>query len=500
MTKKRKKLDQSKTPLWTAHKNYMEKNVLRMDVPGHKKGKWSTPMSNFLENTFLYDINSCKEIDNLAHPISVIDHAHALFAQAFGADQAHFLINGTTQGIHAMLLASLKPGDTILIPDNVHKSVINGIILMGLKVGFIKPEFSREWGIANNITLQGIQKTYEKYPKAKALLLLNPTYFGVVSDLKTITKWANANNLYIFCDEAHGSHFHFHKKMPLSGMEAGVDAAAMSIHKTSGSLTQSSALLWNSKLISNERIFRAVNVLQSTSPSYLLMSSLDAARHNLHHYGKEDIQKLITLSDYTREKLKKIDGVDVIDKDYVKKNKGVFAIDPTKIIIKMDKLGLSGFEVYETMRSKYKIQLELGEFKVVLAVLTPADNRRTVDRLIKAFRDLAKKRNALLTEEIKSIHHNLYMDREMVLTIRRAFFLEVEEIDWKDAEGRIAGDSFMTYPPGIALLLPGQRITKKHIQYQKWLVNKGASITSNASITDKIIVIKESEIKEDSNE
>lgn len=488
-------LDQSKTPLWTAHKKYMEKNVLRMDVPGHKAGKWASPMANYLDQVFRYDINSCKEIDNLAHPQSVIDDAHALFAKAFGASQAHFLINGTTQGIHAMLLATLKPGDTILIPDNVHKSTINGIILLGLRVGFIKPEFSREWGIANNVTLSSIEKAYVKYPQAKAVLVLNPTYFGIVSNLKEIVKWCKAKDLYLFADEAHGSHFHFHKKMPYSAMEAGADMAAMSIHKTSGSLTQSSALLWNSKLVYNERVFRAVNVLQTTSPNYLLMSSLDSARYHLFHNGKDEIEKVIELASYAREKIKKIEGVDIIDETFVKKSKGVFALDPTKLIIKLDKLGLSGFEVYEILRTKYKIQAELGEFKVILCVVTPADDTKTINRLVFAIKDLAKKKKEAMTEEMKMLHHNMYVEREMVYTIRESFFMEIEEIDWKNAEGRVSGDTFMTYPPGISLLLPGQRITKKHIQYQKWLVKKGASITSNASTTDRIIVIKEKDEK-----
>lgn len=494
---KTKRLSQKRMPLWEAHKKYMGKSTLRMDVPGHKAGSWKNPMSNFMDHTFSYDINSCKEIDNLAHPMSVIDDAHKLFAKAFGADQAHFLVNGTTQGIHAMLLATTKPGDTILVPDNVHKSTINGIILLGLKVKFIKPEFSREWGIANNITVSALQKAHKCNPDAKVVLILNPTYFGIVGNTKEIANYCHSNNMKLICDEAHGSHFHFHKSMPYSGMEAGADMCAMSIHKTSGSLTQSSAILWNEERVQNTKVFRAVNVLQSTSPSYLLMSSLDSSRFQLYHHGKEDITRIIELADYARKQLSKIPGVDVIDKEYLKRQKGAFEYDPTKIILKMDKLGISGFEIYETLRTKYKIQVELGEFKVILALISPADNKIRINRLVRAIKDIAKGKNSFMTEKLRNIHQNIYVEREMIYEIREAFFQDLEEIDWSSAEGYVAGDTFMTYPPGIPLLLPGQLITKKHIQYHRWLVKSEASMTSNAKNTNKVIVIKgERHVKE----
>lgn len=483
-------MNQKDMPLWRAHKAYMESTKVRFDVPAHKKGTLKNEMSRKLAKVFQYDINSCKEIDNLANPQTVIHEAHKLFAKAFWSDEAYFLVNGTTQGNHAMMLSAVNPGDTILMPKNIHKSALNGAILAGINIRFIKPGFDKKWGVSHNITLEALKKAKKDHPEAKAVLLLNPTYFGMVSDIKKIVTWCHKNGLTVLCDEAHGSHFKFHPTLPLSAMEAKADMSSMSIHKTGGSLTQSSAIVWNKERINSRKVWGTLAILQSTSSNYLLLSSLDAARHYLYNYGKKGLANSIRLGEVARKKINQIPGIEVFSDKDVAITKGVFDHDPSKLVIRVNDLGLTGFDVYEMLRQHYNIQVELGETNVILALVSPADKEETIDRLVTALGDISsqyydpdhKPNNAfrVFNKELKQ-----------VLSPREAFFSETEEVSWSDAEDRISADTFMVYPPGIPILIPGQQITEELINYHRWVSKKKVTMINNASEVSKVIVVKE---------
>src|SRR5690606_11210081 len=364
------KLDQSKTPFFDKIKAYGMSDTTPLDVPGHKLGAINNEFREFLgSNVFRLDANAPRGLDNLAKPKGVLKEAQALAADAFGADHAYFLINGTSQGIMAMIMTACRAKEKIIIPRNVHKSAINGLILSGAMPIFMKPYIDSDLGIANGIDIEELKETIAEHPDAKAVFVINPTYFGVTSNLEEVVKIAHAHDMLVLCDEAHGAHFNFNDKLPVSAMAAGADMAAGSIHKTVGSLTQSSILLIQGDRIEPSRVQSTLNILQSTSPSALFMASLDTARSHIAIHGKTALDKVIQMAQETRTHINEIPGLKVITKDYIQANKW-FNYDETKIMVKVSDLGITGFEAYNILREKFNIQMELAETHLILAVLS----------------------------------------------------------------------------------------------------------------------------------
>ena len=274
-------MDQSRAPLLEALERLKADRVVPFDVPGHKRGKGNPELTEFLgEKCVGIDVNSMKPLDNLCHPTSVIKEAEELAAEAFGAAHAFFMVGGTTSSVQAMILSNVKKGDKIILPRNVHQSVINSLVLCGAVPVYVNPSTNKRLGIALGMSVKDVAKVIEENPTAKAILINNPTYYGICSDLKQITDMAHRHGIKVLVDEAHGTHFYFGKNMPISAMAAGADMAAVSMHKSGGSLTQSSILLCGKDM--NEHYVRQIiNLTQTTSGSYLLLSSLDISRRNL---------------------------------------------------------------------------------------------------------------------------------------------------------------------------------------------------------------------------
>ncbi|MDY0024246.1 MAG: aminotransferase class I/II-fold pyridoxal phosphate-dependent enzyme, partial [Candidatus Izemoplasmatales bacterium] len=382
---------QNSTPFFTKLKEYGNSHVAPFDVPGHKLGRIENDMQKYVgKKMYLLDANSPVGLDHLNYPTGVISEAQNLMASAMGADRSYFLTNGTTTGILAMVMSVCKANDKIILPRNVHKSVINGLILSGAMPVFIKPNIDEFLGVANDVTFESCKKAIDENPDAKAIFIINPTYFGVVSDLKQITDYAHQHNIVVMADEAHGAQFYFSSRLPLSAMEAGVDISATSMHKTAGSLTQSSIILTQGERIDHQRLRSTLNMMQSTSPSSLLMASLDVARKTMYFQGKQRITNILKLAKIAREKLKNIPGIQVIDKSYML-DQGCFDYDETKLMVKVSDLGISGFDIYQLMKKNYNIQLELAESHIVLCVLTIGTTKQDLERLVLAFKKLAEK-------------------------------------------------------------------------------------------------------------
>mgnify|MGYP001131169946 CR=1 FL=1 len=482
-----------KTPFFTKLKEYGLSNVAPFDVPGHKLGRINNDLIKFIgKKTYLLDSNAPIGLDNLNKPTGVIRDAENLMADACNADKSYFLTNGTTTGILAMIMCVCKANDKIILPRNVHKSVINGLILSGAIPIFIKPHIDQDLGIANDISYEAVKKAIEENPDAVAVFVINPTYFGVVSDLKRITDLAHENDIIVMADEAHGAQFYFSQKMPLSAMEAGADISSSSMHKTAGSFTQSSIILTQGKRINHQRLRQTLNMLQSTSPSSLLMASIDVARKTMYFRGEERITKLLELSQDAREKLKTIPGITVIDKDYMVK-KGCFDYDETKIIIKVSELGLSGFEVYQLMKARYNIQLELAESHIVLAILTIGTTRKDLDRLYQAFYSLSMDYHEL-RDKLPKVEFE-YMFPETYSRPRDAYHAPKLIVSLDDAVNEIAAESVMIYPPGIPIVIPGEVITQDVVDDIKFYSNKSKALHSDLDDAMITIVDKENWIK-----
>lgn len=469
---------QAHEPFLEAMEAYIASKPIPFDVPAHKMGRFTTDLADMVgKKVFAADFNAPIGFDNLYHPTGVIKEAESLASEAFNADRVLFSVNGTTGGILTMINALLRAKEKIILPRNVHKSVINALIISGAYPIFVEPDIDEKTGIANGVPTENYIKAMDENPDAKVVFVINPTYFGVVSDLRSIVREAHLRDMIVMCDEAHGAHFHFSDKMPVSAMDAGADISTMSVHKTAGSLTQTSLILAKTDRIDFSRVIRVFGMFSSTSPNHILIASLDAARKFLYFHGKEYLDKSIELADYARKAINKIPGLFTLDRSYCSKH-GRFGLDESKLVINTSGLGVSGFEIIREIRKKYNIQLELAEVSEVLAVLGLGTLKEDVDDLIAAFKGLSE--DFYGKNEAYFIPHFHYEYPELIVRPREAFNAPSKIIPLNDAIGEISAESIMIYPPGIPIAIPGELITKDALELIDFYQDHGGVLLSDS--------------------
>lgn len=466
------KPDQTRAPIYEALQTFRQMRVVPFDVPGHKHGRGNPELTEFLgERCVAVDVNSMKPLDNLCHPITVIGEAEALAADAFGAAHAFLMVGGTTSSVQSMVLSTCKRGDKIILPRNVHRSVINALVLCGAIPVYVNPEVDCRLGISLGMQREQVAKAIAENPDAVAVLVNNPTYYGICSDIAAIVKMAHDAGMYCLADEAHGTHFYFGEGMPISAMAAGADMAAVSMHKSGGSLTQSSLLLIGSRM--NEgHVRQIINLTQTTSGSYLLMSSLDISRRNLALRGRKVFGKVVNMAEYAREEINAIGGYYAFGQELVNGN-SVFDFDPTKLSVHTRDIGLAGIEVYDILRDEYDIQIEFGDIGNILAYLSIGDRPQELERLVSALAEIRRRyqrdSEGLLSQE--------YIDPVVVTSPQEAFYAKKESLPLRESVGRVCSEFVMCYPPGIPILSPGERITAEILDYIEYAKAKGCSMT-----------------------
>lgn len=472
------KMNHTKTPILTSLVEYANRDVTCFDVPGHKRGNYLKELKDIVgEMTLKLDVNASKTMDNLSYPTGVIKESEELIADAFDADNGFILVNGSTSGVQYMIMSAIENGDKILIPRNVHKSAINALILAGGKPIFIEPELDLEYGIANGVSVDAIKQALDLNDDIKAIFLINPTYFGAVSDLKNIIRLAHEREIPVLVDQAHGAHFSFHKGLPTNASVYGADLVTLSMHKTGGSFTQSSVLLHNEGIISKNKVRSTINLLQTTSASYLLMCSVDLARKMLVLEGEKRLDKLLSLTKIAKKEINNIPGLNCIMREnYIKESKA-FDYDELKIVIKVSELGVSGFFIYDLLLNEYDIQVELAEPNVIMAIVSFGDNEESMDKLLEALRDISKKFYNRKSKKQTKLLPNL-KNPKLLLSPRDAYYHDKKLAHISETEGLISGESIMIYPPGIPLVIPGEMITKEIIDHYLYLREEG-SITLN---------------------
>ncbi|NLI91205.1 MAG: aminotransferase class I/II-fold pyridoxal phosphate-dependent enzyme [Peptococcaceae bacterium] len=463
---------QGKAPIYEALQKYKTMRVVPFDVPGHKQGKGNPELREFLgEKCLSVDVNSMKPLDNIGHPVSVIKESEELAADAFGAHHAFLMVNGTTSAVQAMIMSVCKQGDKIIMPRNVHKSAINALILCGAIPVYVNPGVNKELGIPLGMSIHEIKKAIDQNPDAKAIFVNNPTYYGICSDLKKITELAHRNNMVVLVDEAHGTHFYFGENMPLNAMAAGADMAAVSMHKTGGSLSQSSFLLTSNRL-STGHVRQIINLTQTTSGSYLLLSSLDISRRNLALDGKNIFAKVTSLADYGREEINKIGGYYAFSKELINGD-SVYDFDRTKLSVHTREIGLAGIEVYDILRDDYYIQIEFGDIGNILAIISVGDRALALERLVSSLSEI---RRLYMRDKTGMFDHE-YINPEVVMPPQQAFYSGKYSVPIQKSAGYISGEFVMAYPPGIPILAPGERITPEIIDYISYAKAKGSFLT-----------------------
>ena len=462
---------QKSAPIYEALQTFRKKRVVPFDVPGHKRGRGNPELVELLgEKCVGLDVNSMKPLDNLCQPISVIREAETLTADAFGAKNAFLMVGGTTSAVQNMILSVCKAGDKIILPRNVHKSVINAMVLCGAIPVYVNPKINSELGIALGMEFSCVEEAIKNNTDAVAVFVNNPTYYGICSDIKSIVKLAHSYGMKVLADEAHGTHFYFNKNLPISAMEAGADMAAISMHKSGGSLTQSSILLTNTN-VNADYVRQIINLTQTTSASYLLLSSLDISRRNLALRGEESFEKVAKMAEYARNEINQIGGYYAYGKELIN-GTSVFDFDITKLSIYTLGNGLAGIEVYDLLRDEYDIQIEFGDFGNILAYISIGDRIQDIERLVGALADIER----LYKKDKAGMLSGEYIQPEVVVTPQKAFYSEKVSLPIKEAAGKICGEFVMCYPPGIPILAPGEMITKEIAEYIMYAKEKGCSM------------------------
>jgi len=470
-------LKQNKAPIFEALQKMKRMRVVPFDVPGHKRGRGNDELTGFLgEACMSVDVNSMKPLDNLCHPVSVIKEAEEIAAEAFGAAGAFFMVGGTTSSVQSMIMYACKSGDKIIMPRNVHRSAINSLILCDAVPVYVNPDVNIRLGIALGMSLEQVEKAIHENPDAKAVLINNPTYYGVCSDLVRITELAHSKGMLVLVDEAHGTHFYFGENFPVTAMAAGADIASVSMHKSGGSLTQSSFLLMNGN-VNADYMRQIINLTQTTSASYLLLSSLDISRKRLALHGKEIFKETVEMAEYARSEINAIGGYYAFSKELINGD-SVFDFDISKLSVHTLSIGLAGIEVYDLLRDEYDIQIEFGDIGNILAYLSVGDRKRDIERLISALSEIRRRFGrdgaGMLSQE--------YINPIVAQPPRRAFYSNKLSLPLDEAVGHVCSEFVMCYPPGIPILAPGELITGDIICYIKYAKEKGCSMTGTEDI------------------
>jgi arginine decarboxylase len=463
----KKSMDQKQTPIIDMLEKFYHRNPAYFNIPGHRFEKGIDPglLKLLGKNLFRADVTETDGTDDLHAATGPILKAERLAAELYGTEQCSFLVNGTTCANEAMILAAVNPGEKILVPRNAHKSVYMGLILSGAKPVWIMPEHLSESEIFGRVSPEKVRQMLIQDAGIRAVFLVSPTYYGIASDVRKIAEICHAFDLPLLVDEAHGAHFHFHAKFPEGAEETGADLIAQSTHKTLGSLTQSSMLHRNGNRIREERLYDSLKLVQSTSPSYILMAALDGARHQMAMQGEELWDQAINLSERIRKELAVIPGISLLEND-----------DPCRVVFSCRDTGgeqISGYEMQEYLFQK-DVTTEMADENYVVAVIVPANTEADADRLIEAVQGFTqqppvqrkKRQKEMMLRELP----------EQVFLPRETYYQKKKSVPLEKAAGQIAGEMIAPYPPGIPVIYPGEKISEKIREDLIFCRNRGVSI------------------------
>ncbi len=488
-------LDQTPTPLLDTLKTCAQRPHAPFYAPGHKQGKGiSQQLSTWLGlEIFQADLPELPDLDNLFAPESVIKEAQKLAAAAFGAEDTYFLINGSTCGIIAAILATCDTGSKIILPRNSHQSAIAGLILSGAIPIFINPEYDSSNDLAHSITPAALAETLKNHPDAKAVMMVYPTYHGVCGDINAIAKLVHQYHIPLLVDEAHGPHFHFHPHLPPSALSADADLTVQSTHKVLGAMTQASMLHIQGNRINTERLKKALQLVQSTSPNYLLLASLDAARQQMALYGNQLMTNTLALAKAARDKISQIPGLSVLE---TTNTPGFFTLDSTRLTVRVSELGLSGFEVDKIFHQQLGVTAELPTLQHLTFIISLGNREADIQQLIKAFTKISQEyslpqvRGKIReTERFYSPLPTPHSPLPTPSSPRQAFFAPTETLPIDQTPGKISAEIVCPYPPGIPALMPGEQINQATIEYLQNILNLGGNITGCSDTSLKTLKV-----------
>lgn len=454
-------MNQAKTPLLDAIVDFGNRDPAYFRIPAHRfeAGINGRFREAFGDGVFRCDLSEAEGLDDLHQAEGVIREAQDLAAELWGARESFFLVNGTTCGNEAMVLSTAKPGERVMVPRNAHKSILMGLIMSGAEPCYVMPQYYDDWNLWGSVDAEVVQEEFRQAGRgSKAVFLVSPTYYGICSDLRKIGDICHENGAVLCVDEAHGSHLYFSDLLPEGALGQGVDLCAQSIHKTAGSLTQSSLLQIGSDRVDRNRVAANLQMVQSTSPSYVLMASLDGARQELALHGKDMMEGALELAESARRKLKGISGIQVLDQSALSK-KAVYELDPLRLVFSARELGIGGYRMQELLYEQSGVSTELADEENVVCVITFANTERDVERLEAAVRRIAEQRE-LHGRPLKGGRWRFSLP-DRILNPRDAYFHDKVTVRWEETVGKVAGEMIVPYPPGIPIVYPGELISRE---------------------------------------
>jgi arginine decarboxylase len=458
-------------------------------TPGHKHG-WGmgAEFTDLLQAGLKLDLPEIPGLDNLAAPSGAIAESQNLAAQTFGATYTRYLVNGTSGGVIAAILATCQPGDQILLPRNIHRSIIAGLIHSGAVPIFVQPEYVPELDIAHSITPESIAIALEQYPQIKVIMVVAPTYYGVCGDLAAMAEIAHQHGIPLLVDAAHGAHLGFHPDLPPSALFLGADLVIQSTHKTLGALTQAAMLHVQGDLVDIGRVDRCLQTIQTSSPSYLLLASLDSSQAQMATYGRELLDRTLALTQKARSELSNIPDLLVLD--LVRTQPGCRYFDPTRLTITTTGLGYSGYEADTILCDQYKVVAEMPSQRHLTFIISIGNREWDIEMLVAGMRGLAQQASAEL--EIAPIDWQSPLITTPAITPRSAFFAALENVPIDQAVDRISAELICPYPPGIPVIIPGEIITAQSIHYLQDILKSGGEVVGNNDPTlHNLQVVKE---------
>jgi arginine/lysine/ornithine decarboxylase len=477
---------QAKAPLFDTLLSHAKRQVTSFHTPGHKNGNGIDPKLKAFtgREVYYFDVTVFPEVDSLHDPTGPIKKAQELMAQAYGVEDSFFLVNGSSMGNMAMLMSACEPGDSVIVSRGSHKSIMGGIILSGVWPIWVQPEIDQHLDIIFNTSPRQVEEALNKFPEAKAVFITCPTYNGVVTDLVKIAEICHRHGKTLLVDEAHGPHLKFHKDLPISAVEAGADMCVQSTHKILSALSQGSALHFNSQLIDVNRVKKVVSLLQTTSPNYLTLASLDLARRQAVLHGEAMLGKVMEDAEYGRGAINKMKKMRCFTREDIRKFG--YDLDVTKLTVNVTRTGLSGYQIEDILAKEYNIQIDCADIFNLIAIMGIGSAREDVDKLVAALTDIEKKYKGHQQNWILQIPS---LATEMVMMPRDIFLsTKIKRVPLKKAPGHIAAQTLTPYPPGIPVLIPGERITQEICEYLMDLSAKDIRVSGQE--TEELRTIK----------
>jgi arginine/lysine/ornithine decarboxylase len=473
-------IDQSRAPFFEALAAYASLGAAPFSTPGHKRGRGAPDdLRGLLPDALALDVPHGGGVDTTHFSHGLLREAEWLAAIAYGGDVARFLVNGSTTGNLAMLLATCTSGDTVIVSRMLHKSLLTGLIFSGARPHYLIPAIEDDRNLPLDIEPAAVAGALDVYPDAKAVVIVSPSYVGVSSDLAAIAAICHERSVPLLVDEAWGPHFHFHPELPFSAMASGADAAVSSTHKMLAGLTQASTLVARAGLLDLERMSTIVDMVQTTSPSALIFASLDASRRQVALDGERLLDVTLALAARLRIGLAAIDGLTLLSPALVADRAGA-GFDPTRVIVDVHGLGLTGYEAEHVLRYEHGVYVEMSDLLSVMLLVTIGDDDASIARAIAGFQSLTALRKPPRHSAAARSTGDLLFGQLAELTPRQAFMAPAEAVSVARAAGRVSAESITPYPPGIPLVAPGERLTQDVIDYLRAGIEEGMYVSGMA--------------------